>query len=65
MTELCIVDFDKLYPWLLGGTEDEVREIHGGTGVSPKILHIYAQITQLSARIMKVSIFSSTWRYVP
>ncbi|OQV03217.1 Fungal specific transcription factor domain-containing protein isoform 4 [Cladophialophora immunda] len=53
ITELCIADIDKLYPWLLGGSEEDVREIHGGTGVCPKILHIYAQITQLSARIME------------
>lgn len=54
VTDLQIVDFDKLYPWLLEGSKAEVREIYGGTGVSPKLLHIYAQITQLSARIMKV-----------
>ncbi|KAF2970095.1 hypothetical protein GQX73_g3416 [Xylaria multiplex] len=53
VTELQIMDFDKLYPWLLEGSEEEVREIHGGTGVCPKVMHIYAQITQLSARMMK------------
>ena len=56
ITELCITDIDKLYPWLLEGSEEEVREIHGGTGVCPKILHMYAQITQLSARIMEVGL---------
>lgn len=54
VTKLSIVDMDKLYPWLLEGSERDVREIHGGTGVSPKLLHIYAQITQLSARSMEV-----------
>ncbi|KAI0109228.1 fungal-specific transcription factor domain-containing protein [Nemania sp. FL0031] len=53
VTELRIMDFDKLYTWLLEGSEKEVREIHGGTGVCPKLMHIYAQITQLSARIVK------------
>lgn len=55
ITELEVSDIDKLYPWLLEGSEEDVREIHGGTGVCPKILHMYAQITQLSARIMEVS----------
>ncbi|KAK7413675.1 hypothetical protein QQX98_007457 [Neonectria punicea] len=53
VTELHVAEMDKLYPWLLEGSEEDVREIHGGTGVCPKILHIYAQITQLSARITK------------
>jgi hypothetical protein len=65
VTEAHISDFDKLYPWLLGGSKEEVREIYGGTGVCPKILHIFAQITQLSARLMKVSSLSSKqYRYL-
>ncbi|KAJ8125883.1 hypothetical protein O1611_g7755 [Lasiodiplodia mahajangana] len=34
VTELEIMGFDKLYTWLLEGSEKEVREIHGGTGTS-------------------------------
>ncbi|CAH0000683.1 unnamed protein product [Clonostachys byssicola] len=54
VTRLFVTEIDKLYPWLLEGSEEDVRQIHGGTGVSPKVLHIYAQITQLSARIAEL-----------
>lgn len=57
ITRLCIADIDKLYPWLLEGSERDVREIYGGTGVCPKLLHVYAQITQLSSRLLKVSLW--------
>lgn len=54
VTPLEIEDTDKLFSWLLEGSEKDVRQIHGGTGVSPKLMHIFAQITQLSARMEKV-----------
>lgn len=39
------------FPWLLEGTEREVRKIDGLNGLAPKLLHIYAQVTHLSARL--------------
>ena len=57
VTELLVEEGDKLFSWLLEGSGEDARQIYGGTGVCPKILHMYAQITQLSARITKV--FSS------
>ncbi|KAE9378263.1 hypothetical protein N431DRAFT_461797 [Stipitochalara longipes BDJ] len=42
---------DSTYGWLLEGTETEVRKIHGATGVCPKLLHTYAQITRFAARM--------------
>ncbi|KAL8714149.1 MAG: hypothetical protein Q9220_001877 [cf. Caloplaca sp. 1 TL-2023] len=39
------------YSWLLEGTEKDVRKIHGLTGMSSKLLHSYAQITHLAARL--------------
>jgi hypothetical protein len=57
VTALKAEDTDKLYPWLLEGTAREVRKIHGGTGVSPKLLHTYAQITHFAARMVEVSWF--------
>jgi len=42
------------FMWLLHGTYDEQRRIHGGTGVSPKLLHIFSQITLLAVNITKV-----------
>lgn len=44
------------YPWLLEGSYKEVRRIIGPTGLSPKLLHVFAQITHLTAELMKVSI---------
>ena len=45
---------DRMYSWLLEGTEREVRKIHDATGLSPKLLHTFAQITHLAARLMEV-----------
>ena len=42
------------YPWLLGGNEREVRRIDGLNGLSPKLLHTYAQVTHLATRIAAV-----------
>ncbi|KFY16397.1 hypothetical protein V492_01382 [Pseudogymnoascus sp. VKM F-4246] len=44
---------DNSFSWLLEGTEREVRKIHGSTGLCPKLLHTFAQITHLSTRIME------------
>jgi hypothetical protein len=52
---LKIENTDSSYGWLLEGTEEEVRRIHGVTGLSPKLLHTYAQITRFSARMKKVT----------
>lgn len=44
----------KKFGWLLYGTEDEVRKIHGSSGYSRKLLHIWAQITHLAAKSVTV-----------
>jgi hypothetical protein len=44
-----------LFPWLLGGSNDDVHKIQGVTGVCPKLLHIFSQITHLAALLRKVS----------
>ena len=55
VTPLKIEDTKYDNSWLLAGSEREQREIHGGTGVCPKILHTFAQITRLAAVMMQVS----------
>lgn len=42
---------ENCHPWLLEGTERESRRIYGGTGLSPKLLHMFGQITHLCGRI--------------
>ncbi|KAK5453478.1 hypothetical protein LTS15_006663 [Exophiala xenobiotica] len=42
---------DQMYSWLLQGTEEESRQVHGGTGMCPKLLHIFSQITTLCGRM--------------
>ncbi|KAI1169627.1 fungal-specific transcription factor domain-containing protein [Nemania sp. FL0916] len=49
-TPLDIENTQKKFGWLLYGTEQEVHEIHGACGYCPKLLHIWAQITHLSAK---------------
>ena len=39
------------HSWLLTGDETALRKIDGLIGLSPKLLHLYAQITHLSSRI--------------
>jgi hypothetical protein len=39
------------YPWLLQGTEREMRKIDGLNGLAPKLLHMYAQVTHFSSRL--------------
>jgi hypothetical protein len=55
VTPLKIEDIDRAYSWLLTGSEKECRKIHGATGVCPKVLHIFAQITHLTALMAEVS----------
>ncbi len=54
VTPLKFDETDSTFGWLLEGTEVEARKIHGATGVSPKLLHAYAQITRLAARMNEV-----------
>lgn len=56
VSPLKLEDTDRLYAWLLEGTEKEARRIYGGTGLCPKLLHMFAQITHLCARMEKVGI---------
>lgn len=42
------------YPWLLHGTERELRKIIGTTGFCSRLMHIFAQITHLTSRYQKV-----------
>jgi Fungal specific transcription factor domain len=44
---------ERNYSWLLWGTEKEVHTIHGATGLSPKLLHTFAQITRLCEQMSK------------
>ncbi|KAF2458504.1 fungal-specific transcription factor domain-containing protein [Lineolata rhizophorae] len=39
------------FPWLLLGSERELRKVIGTTGFSSKLMHTLAQITHLSARL--------------
>jgi hypothetical protein len=39
--------------WLLQGSERDVRRIHGASGVSPKLLHVFGQITYLCQCLVK------------
>ena len=55
VTPLKAEETEKCYQWLIEGTEEEVREIHGGTGVCPKLLHMFGQISHLAARMAEVS----------
>lgn len=60
VTPLKIEDTEPAYPWLLAGSERDRRKIHGGTGVCPKILHTFAQITRLAALMVEVSCIPAT-----
>lgn len=42
------------FPWLLNGTAREQSQIVGMTGLSPKLMHLFAKITNLSSRLSKV-----------
>ncbi|KAI0523911.1 fungal-specific transcription factor domain-containing protein [Xylaria bambusicola] len=49
-TPLDIENTQGKFGWLLYGTEHEVHEIHGACGYCPKLLHMWSQITHLSAK---------------
>ncbi|OHX01260.1 hypothetical protein CSPAE12_00064 [Colletotrichum incanum] len=40
---------NRQFAWLLQGSEHDVHRIHGGCGMSPKLLHRFSQITHMSA----------------
>lgn len=42
---------ESVFPWLLEGNEKEVRRITGLAGCCAKVLHMFAQITQLCAQL--------------
>lgn len=42
------------FPWLLNGTAREQSQIVGMTGLSPKLMHYFAKITNLCTRLSKV-----------
>ncbi|KAK2590046.1 hypothetical protein QQS21_012274 [Conoideocrella luteorostrata] len=42
------------FQWLLEGTWLEARRIHNITGLCPKLLHIFAQVTHISGRLAKM-----------
>ena len=46
---------DRMYGWLMEGDEKEVHKIFGGTGLCPKLLHTFAQISHLCALMAEVS----------
>lgn len=55
VTVLDICGPDKTFDWLLAGTQRDVQKIHGSTGMSPKLLHTFAQVTHLTVRMATVS----------
>ena len=54
VTPLNVDENDSMYSWLLEGTDKEVRKIHDSTGLCPKLLHTFAQITHLAALMIEV-----------
>jgi hypothetical protein len=49
------LDQDRVsFSWLLEGSEKDQRKIVGMTGLSAKLMHYFAKITFLSARLFKV-----------
>jgi hypothetical protein len=51
VTPLSPKDTERCHSWLLEGTDKDSRRIYGGTGVCPKLLHMFGQITHLCARM--------------
>ncbi|KKY25351.1 hypothetical protein UCRPC4_g01829 [Phaeomoniella chlamydospora] len=49
VTPLKFDEEGRTYTWLLSGTESDSRRIHGGTGLCPKLLHMFGQITHFCA----------------
>lgn len=43
------------HPWLLSGTIEDSEKIHGATGLSPKVLYRFAQITDYCGLMMQDS----------
>ena len=54
VTPLQVQKNDRMYGWLVEGTNAEVSKIHGGTGLCSKLLHTFAQITHLTALMAEV-----------
>jgi Fungal specific transcription factor domain len=53
LTPLAHQDLDHCHPWLLEGQKKETLTINGGTGLCPKLLHIFGQITHLCVMLGK------------
>lgn len=47
---------NEQFGWLLYGERKDVYKIHGSCGFCPKIMHTFARITHLSARMVEVCI---------
>jgi hypothetical protein len=60
VTALDIYGPDQTFGWLLGGTSKEAQKIHGSTGLSPKLLHTFAQVTHLTIRMAGVIILQTS-----
>ena len=54
VTPLKFDEEGRTYTWLLSGTESDSRRIHGGTGLCPKLLHMFGQITHFCALAVEV-----------
>lgn len=50
---------DQTFGWLLAGTQRDRLKIHGSTGLCPKLLHMFAQVTHLTIRMARVSHFTT------
>jgi hypothetical protein len=48
-TNLNANETESCHPWLLEGSDREVHRVYGGTGVCPKLLHMFGQITHICA----------------
>jgi hypothetical protein len=65
VTPLIVQKNDRMYGWLVEGTDDEVTKIHGGTGLCSKLLHTFAQITHLASLMAEVRLHSSSGSLSP
>jgi hypothetical protein len=55
VTILDMYGSDQTFNWLLAGTQRESQKIHGSTGLCPKLLHTFTQVTHLTTRIARVN----------
>jgi hypothetical protein len=52
-TPLSDVSDERRFPWLLHGSEKDVRRVLELSGICPKLLHMFAQVSQLCATLQE------------